>query len=136
MEKTMKDLIDINEVCEVAKISKPTIYRRVKNGTFPKPVKIKSHKTRGPKQVNRWKRGEVVGWIINGNKNPQSCTAKKTKPDLYTLFMDDAARNAEGAGLEDIYNADTPKITLWQKWKYPIMAMCAGAIAGILTELI
>jgi Predicted transcriptional regulator len=35
----MKDLLTIDEVAQIAKVSKPTVYRRVKNGDFPKPKK-------------------------------------------------------------------------------------------------
>jgi len=122
----MKDLIDINEVCEVAKISKPTVYRRVKAGTFPKPKKIKSKETRGPKYVNRWERGEIMGWLLKGNK-PEPLTLKEiaveTEPGLNELFMDAAMRNAEGADLEDIYKADEPKPK--PTWYIPVAVMAA-----------
>lgn len=136
----MKDLIDITEVCEIAKISKPTIYRRVKKGTFPKPIKIRSKEKQGPRHVNRWERGEIMGWLLKGN-NPEPLTLKeiavKTEPGLNELFY---AR--QGADLEDIYTTDDimkvfePKPTVWEKYKYIIMAVVAGAAAGILSGVL
>lgn len=134
----MKDLLDIKEVCDLAQISKPTIYRRIKNGTFPKPIKIRSKETRGPRHINRWERGEIIGWLLKGNKAEDITIqhiAKETEPGLNALFMDAAIRNAEGADLEDIYKTDDPRPTVWQKYKYIIMAVAAGAISGILTGM-
>jgi len=126
----MKDLIDINEVCEVAKISKPTVYRRVKAGTFPKPKKIKSKETRGPKYVNRWERGEIMGWLLKGNK-PEPLTLKeiavKTEPGLNELFIDEAFRNLEGQDLDIIYKPDEPK----PKPTWPIPVAVMAALLGI-----
>ena len=125
----MKDLLDINAVCELAKISKPTVYRRVKAGTFPAPKKIKSKETRGPKHVNRWERAEVVGWMLKGNK-PETLSlhqiAKETEPGLNALFMDAAVRNSEGADLADIYKTDEPKKPTW-----PIPVAVTTALLGI-----
>lgn len=52
-------MLTIEEVCEVVKVSKPTIYRKVKNGTFPAPTKIPTTAVRGPKMVNRWHLSEI-----------------------------------------------------------------------------
>jgi len=63
----MKDLLTIEEVAQIAKVSVPTIYRRIKNGSFPKPKKTKRPTNYGPKTVNRWERAEVMGWLMKGN---------------------------------------------------------------------
>lgn len=60
----MKNLITIEEVCQVARVSKPTIYRKVKLGQFPAPVKVPTTATRGPKMVNRWEKDAVLSHCI------------------------------------------------------------------------
>ena len=59
----MKALLTIDEVCEVAGVSKPTVYRKVKLGEFPAPTKVPTTATSGPKLVNRWKKGEVLDHV-------------------------------------------------------------------------
>ena len=66
----MKDLLTLDEVAKIANVSKPTIYRRVKHNGFPKPIKVPRAGDRGPKTVNRWERGQVMGWLMKGN-DPQ-----------------------------------------------------------------
>ena len=156
----MKDLITIDEVCEIAKVSKPTVYRRVKQGTFPKPKKIKAPNARGPNKVNRWERGEVMGWLLKGN-DPKwlnqpvkdikaACAkldkapvtnkelAKELEPGLNALFgkealqPDDAARLAEGAtDLYDFEPVEEPSKTK----RYIAQAFIAALLAGIAVML-
>jgi predicted DNA-binding transcriptional regulator AlpA len=153
----MKDLITIDEVCEIARISKPTVYRRVKMGTFPKPKKIKAPNARGPNKVNRWERGEVMGWLLRGNdpkwlsqpvKDLKASTAKLKKspitsgelakelePGLNALFgkealqPDDAARFAEGAN--DLY-AFEPVEEPSKTKRYMAQAFIAALLAGLI----
>lgn len=153
----MKDLITIDEVCQMAKVSKPTVYRRVKMGTFPKPKKVSSTAARGPKKVNRWDRGEVMGWLLKGNdpnwmKQPvkhikAECAkldkapitaaelAKEMEPGLNALFgkealqPDDAARYAEGA--TDLYDYEPVEEPSKTK-RYIAQAVIAALLAGIL----
>jgi predicted DNA-binding transcriptional regulator AlpA len=66
----MKDLLTLDEVAKIANVSKPTIYRRVKHNGFPKPIKVPRTGDRGPKTINRWERGQVMGWLMKGN-DPQ-----------------------------------------------------------------
>lgn len=63
----MKDLITIEEVCDLAQVSKPTVYRKVKVGEFPPPVKVPTTASRGPKMVNRWERGAILAWCFKKN---------------------------------------------------------------------
>ena len=63
----MKDLITIEEVCDLAQVSKPTVYRKVKVGEFPSPVKVPTTASRGPKMVNRWERGAILAWCFKNN---------------------------------------------------------------------
>ena len=152
----MKDLITIDEVCKIAKVSKPTVYRRVKQGSFPKPKKIASENKRGPKKVNRWERGEVMGWLLKGNdpkwlsqpvKDVKASTAKlkkapvteeelapELKPRLGALFTDKqlppdvAARLAEGA--TDLYDYEPVEEPSKTK-RYMAQAVIGALLAGI-----
>jgi len=122
----MKEKLTIDEVAELARVSVPTIYRRVKLGDFPKPCKVPTTATRGPKNVNRWERGEIMGWLLKGNK-PEPLTLKeiavKTEPGLNELFIDEAFRNLEGQDLDIIYRPDEPKPK--PTWYIPVAVMAA-----------
>jgi len=59
----MKALLTIDEVCAIAGVSKPTVYRKVKLGEFPAPTKVPTTAARGPKLVNRWKKGEILDHV-------------------------------------------------------------------------
>jgi predicted DNA-binding transcriptional regulator AlpA len=152
----MKDLITIDEVCTIAKVSKPTVYRRVKLGSFPKPKKVNRTGERGPKKVNRWERGEVMGWLLKGNdpnwmKQPvkdikEACAkvdkapvteeelAPELKPRLTALFSDaqlppdEAARLNEGAS--DLYDYEPVKEPS-KTTRYLAQAAIAALLAGI-----
>ena len=156
----MKDLINIDEVCLMAKVSKPTVYRRVKLGTFPKPKKIASNNARGPKKVNRWDRSEVMGWLLKGNdpnwmKQPvkdikAACAkvdkapitdkelAKELEPGLNALFgkealqPDDAARLGEG--VNDLYDFEPVEEPSKTK-RYIAQAVVGALLAGIAVML-
>ena len=128
----MKELISIDEVCKIAKISVPTVYRRLKVGDFPKPKKVPSKKARGPKKVNRWERGEVIRWLLKGN-DPKWIKQPITHKELFgkeALQLDDAARLAEGA--TDIYDfepvEEPPKTKLY-------IALIGALLAGIAVML-
>ena len=49
-------LLTIEEVCAVTKMSRSTVYKKVKSGEFPKPIRL------GRRMV-RWRRWEVETWI-------------------------------------------------------------------------
>jgi predicted DNA-binding transcriptional regulator AlpA len=61
------ELIGIAEVCTITKLSRPTIYRRLKSTTFPKPRKSLATAARGPRSVNKWSKNEVVAWVDAAN---------------------------------------------------------------------
>lgn len=152
----MKDLITIDEVCKIAKVSKPTVYRRVKLGTFPKPTKVARTAGRGPKKVNRWERGEVMGWLLKGNdpnwakqpvKDIKAACAKLDKapitnkelatalePGLNALFgehqqsPEEVARRHEGA--HDLYDFDPVEEPSKTK-RYIAQAVIGALLAGI-----
>lgn len=77
----MKDLIPIDEVCRLAQISKPTVYRKVRSGDFPNPVKVPTTATRGPKMVNRWDRGAVLAWCFKKNASLTAVDAAVEETD-------------------------------------------------------
>ncbi len=64
MEIVLKKLLSIDEVCDVIGVSKPTIYRKVKQGLFPSPLKVPTTATRGPKMVNRWDEALVLDYCL------------------------------------------------------------------------
>jgi prophage regulatory protein len=51
-----RTLLNQNEVIEALGVSRNWIHRHVKNGTFPKPIKI------SPRTL-RWKREELERWL-------------------------------------------------------------------------
>ena len=58
-ERNLEKIIRTPEVLEVTGLSKATIWRRVRSGDFPVPVKL-----RGPASRSvRWKKAEVAKWI-------------------------------------------------------------------------
>ena len=123
----MKDLIDIDEVCEIAKISKPTVYRRVKAGKFPKPMKVKPDNGKMSKMVNRWERGEVMGWLLSGN-DPKWSQNDADFEEEKTFKLDDVARQNEGA--TDIYDYEPVEEPSKTK-RYIAQAIVGALLAGI-----
>ena len=49
------EILTTEEVCELLKIKRATLYRHTSQGTGPPFYKIGKH--------NRWKRGEVMAWF-------------------------------------------------------------------------
>tara|TARA_R110002072_G_scaffold92520_2_gene205883 strand:+ start:694 stop:1044 length:351 start_codon:yes stop_codon:yes gene_type:complete len=110
----MKALLTIDEVCEIAGVSKPTVYRKVKLGEFPAPTKVPTTATRGPKLVNRWKKGAVLDHVKAHS----------------------AADAAANPPIEDTdthwYEYASPVKTPWtEEHKYSIMAVIGGLLAGL-----
>lgn len=73
-------MLTIEEVCEVVKVSKPTIYRKVKNGTFPAPTKIPTPAVRGPKMVNRWHLSEIREYCADPDAPETTETIEAPEP--------------------------------------------------------
>lgn len=64
----MARLIRIKEVMQQTGLARATLYRRIKEGTFPKPVKLGSARSSG------WIQSEVDEWIdrqISESRNQQ-----------------------------------------------------------------
>jgi len=51
-------LINIDEVGEESGLGRSTIYQLMKNGEFPKPIKLTS-------KIRRWQQSKVRGWVIS-----------------------------------------------------------------------
>jgi len=54
----MNDLLKINDVTDSTTISRSTIYRLMKEGKFPPPIKI-------AKNSNRWRASDIENWKAN-----------------------------------------------------------------------
>ena len=124
----MKNLITLDDVCKIAKVSKATVYRRVKLGSFPKPQKVNRSGERGPKKVNRWERGEVMGWLLKGNdpnwmKQPvKDIKAACAKVDKAPVTEEELAPE-----LNDYEPVEEPPKTS----RYLVQAVLAALLAGI-----
>ena len=56
--KALKDpLLSITDLVKLLRISEATIYRRIKDGKFPKAIEL------GP-QVRRWRSCTIQKWIV------------------------------------------------------------------------
>ena len=49
-------ILRLGEVMRLTGLSKTTIYRRYRDGTIPRPLKL------GPQSVG-WRRGEILEWL-------------------------------------------------------------------------
>ena len=55
-EKSKIQILRLPAVCEMTGLSKPTIHRRYRRGTFPAPIRL------GPNSIG-WSRAEVEEWL-------------------------------------------------------------------------
>lgn len=51
--------LKMNDVCNIVQFARQTIYKYVRNGWFPPPIKIKTANT----FTNRWLASDVKKWI-------------------------------------------------------------------------
>jgi prophage regulatory protein len=58
---TQDRLIDIKEVSSLIGMKKPTIYKYIRDGQFPKPIKIGA-------RASRWSYQAVMEWIEQRKK--------------------------------------------------------------------
>lgn len=125
----MKDLLTIEEVAQIAKVSVPTIYRRIKNGSFPKPKKTKRPTNYGPKTVNRWERAEVMGWLMKGN-DPE--WLKQPIRDIEaTVEKVDADQQVQDFAPED---TDHEPRGFWEN--HTLLAVIGGVAAAVAYALV
>lgn len=113
----MKKLISIEEVCVITKMSAPTIYRKVKAKEFPAPTKVPTTATRGPKLINRWNEQVVLNHMLAKN-------LKKAR-DAEVIVISPPVEETDS-------HWDTPVQDTWMEvYKYPIMAVIGGLLAGL-----
>jgi len=95
-------LIDITEVCEIAKLSKSTIFKKIKEDKFPEPIKVPSPSSRGPKLVNRWDKAEIIDWAFDddGVQELDDIKDEKLRVPYGDAFLEEA-RKGEGSGPMD-----------------------------------
>jgi len=124
----MKDLLTLDEVAKIAKVSKRTIYRRVKHNGFPKPIKIPRAGDHGPKTINRWELGQVMGWLMKGN-DPQ--WIKQPIRDIEaTVKKVDAARQVQDFAPED---TDHEPRGFWEN--HVLLAVVGGVLAAVMYQV-
>lgn len=119
----MNDLISIDEVARIAKVSRQTIYRRVKQNKFPKPVQVQRTKARGPRTVNMWKKSEVMGWLMKGND---------------PAWLKQPVRDIQNA-VEDKPGEIRPRLTVQDEkpfWEnHLLLAVVGGVLAAVAYQL-
>jgi len=117
----MSDLIDVSVAAEMTGLSEQTVYRRTRQGTFPKPLLVDTHLPRGPKELKRWDRKEVAGWVMkNGIDNMENARAQ--------------ADDASFLGMVDEMDKDVTSI--WQRFDAWYEANKFVAVPGIVGTLI
>ena len=115
-------LIDIYRVCEITKLSRSTIYNKVKSEDFPAPDKVPSPSSRGPRLVNRWDEKEVEYWVENSSDKMIWITRLKEQDTLKAPYGDDflaEARKSEGFS---VFGWDEPE-TMWKKYSPHLIAV-------------
>ena len=132
-------LIDINEVCEIAKLSKSTVYKKVKDGTFPEIKKAPSPSSRGPRLVNRWDKSKVIAWAFDENEiRGKLISSEDDIPDgPYNAPYGDAfleeARKGEYAGFMDWYD-EPPK--WWRKYSPHISVIVLIVVVAAIIKFV
>jgi predicted DNA-binding transcriptional regulator AlpA len=95
------ELIDINEVCEITKLSKSTVFKKIKDGTFPEIQKTPSPSSRGPRLVNRWDKAKVIAWAFDDDvQELDDIKDEKLRVPYGDAFLEEA-RKGEGSGPMD-----------------------------------
>ena len=108
----MKALLTIDEVCAIAGVSKPTVYRKVKLGEFPAPTKVPTTSVRGPKLVNRWKKGAILDHV------KAHSTAK-------------AVANPPVEDTDEHWYESASKKAWTEEHQHSILAVIGGVLAGL-----
>ena len=132
-------LIDINEVCEITKLSRSTVYKKVKDGTFPEIKKAPSPSSRGPRLVNRWDKAKVIAWAFDEDEiRGKLISSEDDIPDgPYNAPYGDAfleeARKGEYAGFMDWYD-EPPK--WWRKYSPHIFAIVLIVVVAAIIKFV
>ncbi len=66
-------LLRLTELLAIVGIGKTALYQRIKNGTFPAPIKI------GGGRASGWIEAEIIQWLTEQvqNRHSESCNAAK-----------------------------------------------------------
>ena len=121
----MSDLIDVSVAAEMTGLSEQTIYRRTRQGSFPKPLLVDTHLPRGPKKLKRWVRQEVAGWMLNnGIDNKANGEAQAEDASLIGMieWYDDTDKDMSGY----VEKADA----WYEANKYTLVPFIVAAVAG------
>jgi predicted DNA-binding transcriptional regulator AlpA len=81
----MDKLLEASEVCELLACSKVTLHRRMKQGDFPRPLRLDPA---NPRSRLRFRAAEIVAWI-------EEQQARTTATETSTLRM--GIRDGEAA---------------------------------------
>ena len=132
-------LIDINEVCEIAKLSKSTVYKKVKDGTFPEIKKAPSPSSRGPRLVNRWDKSKVIAWAFDEDEirgklisSEDDITDGPYNAPYGDAFLEEA-RKGEYAGFMDWYD-EPPK--WWRKYSSHIFTIVLIVVVAAIIKFV
>jgi predicted DNA-binding transcriptional regulator AlpA len=122
-------LIDIYRVCEITKLSRSTIYNKVKSEDFPAPDKVPSPSSRGPRLVNRWEEDDVWTWAATPPKWLGRLTDEAVEQDtLKAPYGDDflaETRTKQTASAHEVRFIDwyeKPQ-NLWKKYSPHLIAI-------------
>ena len=67
MDRILERMLRLPEVAEVTGLSKTTIWRRVRSGDFPAPVRLGG---RGSRSVG-WRKSDIEDWLDSRTALPQ-----------------------------------------------------------------
>ena len=132
-------LIDIYRVCEITKLSRSTIYSKVKSQDFPAPDKVPSPSSRGPRLVNRWDKSKVIAWAFDEDEiRGKLISSEDDIPDgPYNAPYGDAfleeARKGEYAGFMDWYD-EPPK--WWRKYSPHISVIVLIVVVAAIIKFV
>ena len=131
----MKKLLSIDEVCDVTRVSKPTIYRKVKQGLFPSPLKVPTTATRGPKMVNRWDEALVLDYCLKMNLHKQAVHANAVAQEIRQEVQEEVPEVVIARDeFEDHWDDDAPTMhpePWYVRHHFAVMAAVGGLLAGL-----
>ena len=123
----MSDLIDVSVAAEMTGLSEQTIYRRTRQGTFPKPLLVDTHLPRGPKKLKRWVRQEVAGWMLNNGIDNKANGKAQAEDASFIGMIDDMDKDMSGY----IQWVKVEKADAWYEAnKYTLVPFIVAAVAG------
>lgn len=89
MTKLLRTLLTFAQVYDAVQICKSTMYRKMGEGTFPRPV------TLGPGCV-RWRSDDIAAWIDSHAVQAEACAANTKR----ALFANAASRRNKQAAAD------------------------------------